>query len=298
MKWIAPIMASFVILVALVQCNRPKPLMISPVATPVAAQAKPTKTPTPFAIPPIVYPGNLLTDSSMEETYHSNDGYMTANTSGPWRAWWIATPPCIPYSPADGSGGKPHGDPKCDIPCPENCGRCDIDYGCYWAMPEFNPFDWGKGDYRIHSGWLAQQQFTYGRMGEGGIYQSVVVTPGDMLLFSVWFDAWQCYEFGDPCEWGRKSDKPGEMNLEVGIDPTGGIVPTATTVVWSSPVNVFDKWEHVLVATSAISNTVTVFTRAAPRWDFARMNNDVYIDDARLIALNHRIFFPIVERER
>jgi len=231
------------------------------------------RTSTPVPIP--LVPGNLLTNPSFELPY-SQQQYSEINVAHGWTAWYFDIPPCKPWKP------------DCFIPCPSNCqdqGVCLRDYGCFWARPEFVPVSYFAYPYRVHSGETAQKYFSYGRMHQGGLYQQVTgIAPGAMLEFSAWAQAWMCFEYNN-CADGRVSDQPSDMHLRIGIDPTGGTVPTSTTVIWSAEAHAFDQWTPFSVQAKAVSNTVTVFTHSRPEWDYARRNNDVYLDDASLVVL-------------
>jgi hypothetical protein len=89
------------------------------------------------------------------------------------------------------------------------------------------------------------------------------------------------------------------MGLQVGIDPTGGTNPQAASVVWGKKINSFDYWSQAIVtATRATAGTITVFAKCAPRFDFARVNNDCFFDDAKLRAqslLGYTYYLPLVE---
>jgi LysM repeat protein len=84
---------------------------------------------------------------------------------------------------------------------------------------------------------------------------------------------------------GAHSDSPSDMHLRVGIDPLGGTDPFTPTVVWSAERPAWDKWVQFQVETIAISDTVTVFTHSRADWEWARINNDVYVDDASLVIV-------------
>jgi hypothetical protein len=172
--------------------------------------------------------------------------------------------------------------------------KCSTDYGCYWARPEFVPTDRPE---RVRSGERAQKHFTYGRMHRAGLMQQVAVTPGMWLRFSAWMQAWQCYDWNECCHHRPSciSDDPASMGLRVGIDPAGGVDPAAATVVWSAPGEAFDAWREFSVATAAQAPTVTVFVRSDARFDYARVNNDVYVDDASLVQA-WPVFLPAVMR--
>jgi hypothetical protein len=133
---------------------------------------------------------------------------------------------------------------------------------------------------------MAQSHFTYGGMGLGGIYQTVTVTLGTRLRFSAFMETWQCYDYGVACDWGRKSDQPSDMHTRIGIDPTGGTDPNSAAIVWSPEKAAFDQWVEFSVIAQAQSNKVTVFTQCGPTFDWARKNNDCYIDDLALVSLD------------
>jgi LysM repeat protein len=75
------------------------------------------------------------------------------------------------------------------------------------------------------------------------------------------------------------------MHLRVGIDPYGGTNPFSSDIVWSPEQDAFDRWVEFSVQAKALGDTVTVFTHSRPDWDWARQNNDVYLDDASLVVV-------------
>lgn len=296
-------------------------------------------TPTPSVSPPItptrpqsvlVSPlapqvATTLQNGNMEGGFDPVGNATTIARN--WRAWWLNTPPCKP-----GSVG-------CDIPCPSNCGTCaSKDQGCFWAQPEFAAAY--KPDYkppRAHSGNWAQKTFVYGREGRYGLYQQVNITSSAVLTFSIWFEAWQCFDYdhcslqavkngGSPSDpppdpermlflmqqWGctdyvtcklwTASDRPYAMHMKVGIDPTGGISPTAPSVIWGKEIESFDYWSQAMVtATKNAPGLVTVFAYASPSFDYARTSNDVYMDDAELkvqpLVTWRKMWLPIITRQ-
>jgi hypothetical protein len=119
------------------------------------------------------------------------------------------------------------------------------------------------------------------------------------LEFSAWVQTWQCYNYGVDCDWGRKSDKPYDMHTKIGIDPTGGIDPFSSSIVWSGEAPAYDQWTQFIVYAQAAGDSVTVFTHARAEFDYARMNNDVYVDDLALVsipALSPKVYLPLIMR--
>ena len=221
-----------------------------------------------FAAPPAQDAGpNLLQDDGFEwaAPWQGQDDQGAIKVAPPWRAWWVAKPPAF-------------------VKRPYNCGDAK-DYGCYWAVPEFSDVQKLAFAYRVHGGLQSQKYFTYGRMHWAGLMQKVGnVQPDTRLRFSAYMEAWMCFEWLD-CDYGKVSDKPADMHLKIGIDPTGGEDPFSPNIVWSPEQPAWDRWVQFQVEAVAGSDTVTVFTHSRADWDWARKNNDVYVDDASLVAL-------------
>lgn len=327
------------ILTSCVVTPTPEPITATPPQSPPITPTRPPSppiTPTP-PVSPIGMPPHSLIPPQVQVI---STTLQNGNFEGPftvrgnavtvaqfWNPWQLNAPPCRP-----GATG-------CDIPCPSNCGSCGSkDQGCFWAMPEFAAAY--KPDYnppRSHSGNWAQKFFVFGREGEGGLYQQVQVSARSLLTFTAWFESWQCFD-SDHCslravagggspsdpppdperalflmgEWGctdkqicnnwTASDRPYAMHMRVGIDPTGGISPTASTVIWGKEIESFDYWSRAIVTATTRGGMVTVFTSGSPTFDFARLNNDVYIDDAALQIQPlppqiQKMYLPIVRRK-
>jgi hypothetical protein len=207
---------------------------------------------------------NLLVDGDFEapDPWGKQDAVEEIQVAPGWRAWYLDEP--LAY-----------------VQEPNNCGKGTDGYHCYWMRPEFRAsVDFAN---RIHGGLRAQKYFSYGRMHEAGLMQQVHgIPPGARVRFSIWIQAWMCFDSARCGKTGEISDQPSDMHLRVGIDPLGDTDPLTTSVVWSAEQPAWDKWVQFQVETMAISDTVTVFTHSRPEWDWARSNNDVYLDDASL----------------
>lgn len=208
--------------------------------------------------------GNLLTNASFESgIYYLQDGIPEVRVAENWWAFWRELPPP-------------------DLPLPNNCPHAD-DAACYWARPEFQPIEARLYPNRVHNGNFALSYFSWGRMHEAGLFQHVESVPeGSLVRFSIWMMGWQCYD-PNACQGGRRSDAPARFHFQIGIDPNGGWDPWSHDVVWSAESETFDEWKLFQVeAWMKNSTAATVFTRSRAEWDWARTNNDVYVDDARL----------------
>jgi len=209
---------------------------------------------------------NLLQDGDFEWSvpWDQQDHTPAKNVAPAWRGWWVSKPPA-------------------DIKKPYNCGGTD--YGCYWAEPEYTAALKIADPYRVHGGLQAQKYFTYGRMHQAGLMQKVGdISPGARVRFSIYMHAWMCFDY-DACQHGKVSDKPSDMHLKIGIDPTGGDNPFSPDIVWSSEQAAWDEYVLFQVEAVAKNNAVTVFTHSRADWDWARTNNDVYLDDASLVVI-------------
>ena len=266
-KHIAIIIPSIMLCALIVAgCVIPQPTPtvspISPVVTPaIVAVKSPTPKPTPD--------GGFLMNSSMEMPYTCADNMCVPQY---WHGWTQNPWPCRPLTPG------------CDLPCPSTClndnGKCNYDTGCTWAAAEITNAS-QQYPYRVHSGEQAVNIFARARLFNSGLYQQFYHVPmGSLLRFSVWAQGWQCASYIN-CQWGELSDIPANMNLQVGIDPFGGTDPYTNTIVWSVPVESFDHWSQIEVSAVAMYQVVTVYVRAAPRWEWPRNDgNNAYFDDA------------------
>ncbi|HHS96508.1 MAG TPA: hypothetical protein ENK08_01190 [Chloroflexi bacterium] len=114
-----------------------------------------------------------------------------------------------------------------------------------------------------------------------GVMQTVNVAPGTRLRFSVWARA-HISNDGLPAP----SYGGWNPNFRVGIDPEGKGVWYDSAVVWSAPVNANDQWVQISVeATAGASGKVTVFVSADLSHQTPLAHNDVWFDDAELVAV-------------
>ena len=217
---------------------------------------------------------NLLRNGDFEEggpgqAWPFQDGIPEVQVAPGWRAFWLDNPPP-------------------GVVIPSNC--VGLDQGCYWARPEFRGMTAAEFAYRVHGGQLSQKYFTFGRQHEAGLYQQVSgITPGVRLRFTAHIETWSCLAEGEwnHCPTAPYSNHPAPMHTRIGIDPTGGTNPWASTVVWSQEVETFDRWTRFWVEARAQSGSVTVFIHSRPDWvdGWPRINNDVYVDDAALVVV-------------
>ena len=150
--------------------------------------------------------------------------------------------------------------------------------------PEFKPAERNVSGNRVHSGDRAAQYFSFWTTHKAGLRQTVSVPAGATLQFSVWGHAWLSEEDNS-----FVSDFAGTPNMRIGIDPTGGVSPYSTAIVWSEYKQAFDNYQHFTVTAQAQGDRVTVFTFSAPSVnpnspEYGFKHTDIYWDEASLVA--------------
>ena len=162
-----------------------------------------------------------------------------------------------------------------------------------WHNPEYRDTAGGPQDYgpeRKMAGDNSQKYFTFYSLHEAGMYQVIGgVKPGDRLRFSIWMEAWSTGT-NDPYH----SDFNQNMNLQVGIDPTGGNNPWSPNILWTKPAESFDKFAQFVVEAVAQNSIVSVWTKSRPK--YALQHDDVYVDEASLTVVKPSTTTPVSGR--
>jgi len=212
----------------------------------------------------------LLTNPGFESPYaqqccHIEPGfdpttpYAEIAVAFGWQAWWV----------------EPDSSPS----FPSGCNYAVTGESCQpYHRPEFR--DLAVDPFRIRSGTNAQKYFTFYSTHLAGLYQRVSgVAPGQTYRFSVYMQAWSTNSEVP----GALSSGQPTMRMQVGIDPAGGTNPFSPNIVWSQQPSSFDAWAQYSVDAVAQDSTITVYTRSHPQ--LAWRHNDIYMDDASLIAV-------------
>ena len=133
---------------------------------------------------------------------------------------------------------------------------------------------------RVNSGEEAQVYYSSFSTHDAGIYQQVDnITLGTELEFSIF-----AYIFSnDDAANLDSSDQPGDVEVRVGIDPTGGTDPASSNVVYSDASTIYDNYEQFSVSATATSDTVTVFVHT--KVNETVINSIVYLDTASLAVV-------------
>lgn len=135
----------------------------------------------------------------------------------------------------------------------------------------------GLGLPRIRGGNDAQQYFTFFATHDGGLFQRVTgVTQGAQYRFSAYVYVWSS-TYDDM----NKSEVPGGVVVQVGIDPTGGTSGESSNIIWSQPGIQYDAYNQYTVTANAQGTAVTVFVRTTVTEPVKYTN--IYVDDASLM---------------
>lgn len=154
---------------------------------------------------------------------------------------------------------------------------------------------------RVHSGGRAVQWFTFWRCSEGGLLQQVAVEEGRYYQFSIYAHSWysRCSlrPHDPPYDTGCRTRIYWAQDwLSVGIDPTGGLDPMASTVEWGARKQIYGRYGRPLETRriQAQGGTLTVFVRREASHPLKHV--DSYFDDAVLRDVTYQVFLPVVGR--
>ena len=131
---------------------------------------------------------------------------------------------------------------------------------------------------RVRSGSSAQEYNTFYATHDAGVYQRVSVAPNTALQFSIYVYVWSSAPFDNP----NVSEDPNDVQVRVGIDPTGGTNPQSASIVWSTPVEFYDEYRQLTVSATSSSTAVTVYVHPAAelRGDDQHLPDDAYLGPA------------------
>lgn len=125
--------------------------------------------------------------------------------------------------------------------------------------PEYDAKDAGIGQPEVRTGRYAANFFTVHATHDGCLYRKFKVGKGNGVRASVW-----CMGV----TFDRENKPSGGHGMRVGIDPTGGVDHTASTVLygdyWSSYMPEWKErvWHQVDVEAVAEADEITVFLHA------------------------------------
>lgn len=153
--------------------------------------------------------------------------------------------------------------------------------------PEFRPMnaDVTEQAPRVRSYPTAASFFNYYSLQRSaGLLQTVRnIKPGTKLRFSIWTQLWSTN--GDDV---NSAYQPGGLQARACIDTTGFTVNApnfaSNTIVCGTATREYDKYVLISVEAVAAADTVTVIFDTSA--DYPVKHNDVFADDAELIAID------------
>jgi LysM repeat protein len=163
-------------------------------------------------------------------------------------------------------------DGKSELQAPDNWDIWWNDDGDLDRPLGFNP----SSEEQAHSGYKAASYWTQGKLYDAGLLQWIRVTPGTTYRFTIYGKSWSTTNRDV-----RTSDT--NIQLFVGIDPTGNQNWNANSVQWSGAVSAWDAYQTLSIEATAQGDFMTVFVRS--RTDWAVEQSDTYWDDATLVAI-------------
>lgn len=164
----------------------------------------------------------------------------------------------------------------------------------WWAAASDNAPDW-KNRTPVYSGTLldggmVQQIATPYGTHQGGLWQQVPAAAGNEYEFAVEGQGWSS-EDAKPASQLEASD----VNLQIGVDPTGGLDPDSPLIVWSDPAQPLSHWQTMRVNIVAEAAVVTLFLKSAPT--LPKRQNSVFWRNAALRPIGpHKRSINIVGR--
>ncbi len=93
----------------------------------------------------------------------------------------------------------------------------------------------------------------------GGMWQQVPAAAGNRYEISVEGQAWSSEDTA-PATQLEASD----VNLQLGVDPTGGTDPDSPLILWTDPVQPWCRWQTLTLNTEAEASILTIFLKSSP----------------------------------
>ncbi len=106
---------------------------------------------------------------------------------------------------------------------------------------------------------LVQQVATPFATHVGGLWQQVPSAAGNRYELTVEAQAWS----SDDVAPGSQVEA-SDVNMQIGIDPTGGLDPESPLVVWSAVYEPLSRWETIHLTADAEADIITVYLKSAP----------------------------------
>jgi hypothetical protein len=108
-----------------------------------------------------------------------------------------------------------------------------------------------------------------------GLWQQIPSVAGNEYEFTAEGQAWSS-EDNEPGSQLESSD----VNLQIGIDPTGGLDPGSPLIIWSELWQPLSRWETLRVTAKAEAGIITLYLKSAP--SLPKRQQTVFWREARL----------------
>lgn len=93
----------------------------------------------------------------------------------------------------------------------------------------------------------------------GGLWQQVPAAGGNRYTLSVMGQAWSSED-----ETPGSRREGSDVNLRLGVDPTGGLDPDSPIIKWSKTAQPLSRWETLRLSFEAEANIITIFLESSP----------------------------------
>jgi hypothetical protein len=138
-----------------------------------------------------------------------------------------------------------------------------VGWAPWWYPQQEGDPDWQNRVPVYHPGTLeeskVQQLSTPWGTHDAGLLQQAPVVPGNRYELTVEGQAWSSEE-----ETPGSQTEASDVNLQIGIDPTGGLDPTSPLVKWSDLAQPLGRWQKLTLTVTAENSVITVYLRSAP----------------------------------
>jgi hypothetical protein len=111
-----------------------------------------------------------------------------------------------------------------------------------------------------------------------GLWQQIPAAAGNKYEFAAEGQAWSSEDAVPASQL-----EPSEVNLQVGIDPTGGLDPDSPLIVWSDKVQPLSRWQTLHLMFEAESSIMTVYLKSAP--NRPKRQQSIFWRNARLLPI-------------
>jgi hypothetical protein len=92
-----------------------------------------------------------------------------------------------------------------------------------------------------------------------GLWQQIPSAAGNEYEFTVEAQAWS----SEDTEPGSRLEA-GDVNVQIGVDPTGGLDPASPLIKWSETTNPISQWELQRLTAAAEASIITLYLKSAP----------------------------------